>query len=679
MKNTCNLKVRQYTIEDLEELLDRIPYEIWIKDQEGKYKYVNKNCAEKLGVNKEDIIGKNDFEFRPYNIAKNYIDDDKKVLNSKNGILSEDKIMFENEKWYEIYKTVFDNSNNKDMLIGGFGKEIDIYKSFQNGIISNFLAAITDDEFDDGCLELNIINNLKELLSAKAIAVYLYDSDEDKMIYEMQTGKYNDYFSDTYFLNNEEKIIFQDSEYKPLRIGNKYKKYAYPVKFKNYLHGAIVICYDKMPKYIQEDIIKYTCIIICFMLEKRRLTNLLEKEVSERKSIEKILQMVINAGLDAYSLLRLNGYNAEWIEMSKRCAEILGWQYKDVNKVNLLKLVHEEDCEKFKNMIEKNVKECKNFVCRFLCANNEYKYLDLNWSNLKDDLFIVTARDITNETNLKKDKADLEEAVELESLKTEFFANLSHEFKTPLNIILSTVQVLNYLMNKNKKIESNKLKEYISGIKQNAYRLLKLADNMIDITKIDGGYYELHIDNYNIVEIVENIILSVADYMKRNMRNIIFDTTEEEIITACDQEQIERIILNLLSNSLKFTSTNGNIAVNISTSEDCRYVIIRVSNDGVPIDRESAEKIFGRFTQIDNLMTRSNEGSGIGLALVKSLVEIHNGRIYVNTEVNKGTEFCIEIPIRKLRNSHHNNVMERNIISKVQKYKVEFSDIYSDN
>ena len=115
----------------------------------------------------------------------------------------------------------------------------------------------------------------------------------------------------------------------------------------------------------------------------------------------------------------------------------------------------------------------------------------------------------------------------------------------------------------------------------------------------------------------------------------------------------------------------------MSASEDCRNIIIKVSNDGLPIDKNSAKKIFGRFTQIDNLLTRSSEGSGIGLSLVKSLVEIHKGRIYVNTEVSEGTEFCIEIPIRKLMNSPHSNVLDRTINSKVQKYRVEFSDIYS--
>ena len=107
--------------------------------------------------------------------------------------------------------------------------------------------------------------------------------------------------------------------------------------------------------------------------------------------------------------------------------------------------------------------------------------------------------------------------------------------------------------------------------------------------------------------------------------------------------------------------------------------IIRIKNDGPPISEEEAERIFNRFTQSENLLTRSVEGTGIGLALVKSLVELHNGRIYVNTQVNIGTEFCIELPIRKILNQKTNYFPKKNLNSKVERFNIEFSDIYDLN
>ena len=543
MENTHNAKHRDYTIEDLEELLDKIPYELWIKDENGRHKYINKIGAERMGLKKEDIIGKTDFEFRPYNMAKDCAEGDQKVLKNDVGILSEDKIELENgDKWYEVYKVSFENSKKDGKLIGGIGKEISVDKSLKDCMISSFISAINNNEFPGEAIELDIINKLKDRLLAKDIAVYLYDSEKNLMTLDINTCNDKRSFCDTYSFSEQEKIILEDSRYIPVKVGLKNKKYAYPIKFKQHILGALLISYDKIPKYIQEDIIKYTCIVMYIMLDNKQLSKALNKELIEKKSTQKILKMVINTVIDAYALLEVQGYKAEWIDMSKRCTDIFGWVCEEVNKMTLLELLHPDDSERLKRIMSKGVQEYNNFICRILFRNNEYKYVDLNWSNLHDNLYIVTARDITNETNLKKDKENLEEAVEIESLKTEFFANLSHEFKTPLNIILSTVQVLNCIIGNNEKIEANRLKQYINGIKQNSYRLLKLANNMIDITKIDGGYYEVRIDNYNIVEIVEDIVLSVANYMKKNKRNIVFDTTEEEIITACDPEQIERII-----------------------------------------------------------------------------------------------------------------------------------------
>lgn len=239
--------------------------------------------------------------------------------------------------------------------------------------------------------------------------------------------------------------------------------------------------------------------------------------------------------------------------------------------------------------------------------------------------------------------------------------------------------ILSCINNNLESLSLDKLLKYLKGIEQNSYRLLKLANNMIDITKIDGGFYEVEMDNHNIVEVIENIVQSVAEYMKNNKRNITFDTMEEEVITACDPDKIERIILNLLSNSMKFTSVNGKICVDMDITRDCKNVIIKVRNDGPAISPEDSKKIFNRFTQSENLLTRSVEGSGIGLALVKSLVELHNGKIYVNTHINNGTEFCIELPIRKIMNSTMSPVLNKSINSKVQKYTIEFSDIYTLN
>jgi len=273
---------------------------------------------------------------------------------------------------------------------------------------------------------------------------------------------------------------------------------------------------------------------------------------------------------------------------------------------------------------------------------------------------------------LRRAKDIAEEANEAKDM---FLANISHELRTPLNILLGATQVTKYHLENDKVLDRKKIDIKLNTQIQNCYRLIRLVNNLIDITKIDSSNFLLNLSECNIVEVVESIVTSVVEYAELKNIKIIFDTDVEEVILACDLDSIERIILNLLSNAIKFTPKDGNIFVNINTINNS--VQIKVKDSGIGIPEDEKNMIFERFKQVDNLLTRSNEGSGIGLNLVKSLVEMHDGTIRVNSEYKKGSEFIVEIPIRKMNNNQiskngPNNIFN-NVISKID---VEFSDIY---
>ena len=536
---------RNYTIEDLEELLDKIPYEIFIKDTNGIYQYVNLATEKKLGIKKEEIIGKNDYDIRPKTLAHICDESDKSVLENGDKEFVEDKIINDNiETRYEIFKALLNNDKDK-VKIGGIAKFVSEDKSLQISINENSNKIMNNPKIlNSSSVYDGILKDLKSAVKCNEVGLYLYDKNKNAMILNNHFGEDEAYFEESYNITmNIEKNYFYNYECKiEEKLNFNSVKYIYLLKINNNLLGCIHIYYENKPKKINEEFIKYICIILSFI----------------------------------------------------------------------------------------------------------------------------------------KDKKNLKHAVEIESLKSEFFANLSHEFKTPLNIILSTVQlVMNYIEVNNEYPDYNMFNKCLSNIKQNSYRILKIANNLIDMSKIDGNFYSINMGNYNIVEVVENIVQSLAEYMKDNKRNIIFDTMEEEIITACDPDQIERIILNLLSNAMKFTSHGGNIYVDMEVNDRCNKVIIKISNDGEKINFEDRLRIFERFTQSESLLTRRAEGTGIGLTLVKSLVKLHNGEVYVNTEFEEGTQFCIELPIRKMKNFKNNNVREKSIVSKVEKFNIEFSDIYN--
>ena len=536
---------KNYTIEDLEELLDKIPYEIFIKDTNGIYQYVNLATEKKLGIKKEEIIGKNDYDIRPKTLAHICDESDKSVLENGDKEFVEDKIINDNiETRYEIFKALLNNDKDK-VKIGGIAKFVSEDKSLQISINENSNKIMNNPKIlNSSSVYYGILKDLKSAVKCNEVGLYLYDKNKNAMILNNHFGEDEAFFEESYNITMDiEKNYFYNYECKiEEKLNFNSVKYIYLLKINNNLLGCIHIYYENKPKKINEEFIKYICIILSFI----------------------------------------------------------------------------------------------------------------------------------------KDKKNLKHAVEIESLKTEFFANLSHEFKTPLNIILSTVQlVMNYIEVNNEYPDYNMFNKCLSNIKQNSYRILKIANNLIDMSKIDGNFYSINMGNYNIVEVVENIVQSLAEYMKDNKRNIIFDTIEEEIITACDPDQIERIILNLLSNAMKFTSHGGNIYVDMEVNDRCNKVIIKISNDGEKINFEDRLRIFERFTQSESLLTRRAEGTGIGLTLVKSLVKLHNGEVYVNTEFEEGTQFCIELPIRKMKNFKNNNVREKSIVSKVEKFNIEFSDIYN--
>ena len=278
---------------------------------------------------------------------------------------------------------------------------------------------------------------------------------------------------------------------------------------------------------------------------------------------------------------------------------------------------------------------------------------------------IVTGRDVTHRR-------------EIEKMQQGFFANISHELRTPLNLIFGSLQLIKSV-EKEVLEKRNSLNKYIDIIGQNSKRLLKLVDNLIDSTRMKCGYYEYKPKNYDIVSFVENISMSVADFAKQNNIDLIFDTDVEEKIMAFDLEKLERIMLNLLSNSIKYNKAQGQIEVLLNDCNDTFVITVKDTGVGIPSDK--LMYIFERFRQVENRFNKSTEGSGIGLSLVKDLIEIQGGTIEVKSELGVGSEFIIKLPVKIL--SDDSNIdkvyFNNDYHDLVKRMNIEFSDIYIGN
>ena len=277
---------------------------------------------------------------------------------------------------------------------------------------------------------------------------------------------------------------------------------------------------------------------------------------------------------------------------------------------------------------------------------------------------------------IEKQKDQMENIItglgdELKS-QEEFIVNISHELKTPLNVIFSTAQLFEMYCN-NGSLDEKKgsIIKYIDSMKLNSYRLSKLINNIVDSSKIKAGFFELKMSNNNIVEVIEDTVMSVINYADSKWLNIIFDTDIEEEIIACDPEKIERVVLNLISNAIKFSDKGKEIFVNIKIRNE--FLEISVKDSGIGLKVNQLDIIFDRFKQVDESLSRNAEGTGVGLSLVKSIVELHGGCMFVESEFGKGSKFIFTLPIIKVK--QENLILTSKIRNKSENIQVELSDI----
>lgn len=565
MSDTKEKIIRNYTIEDLEELLDKLPYQIWLKNDQKRYIYINKLGAEKLGLSKEQIIGKSDYEFREYDIAEKCNETDTEVLEKKVDIYNEEHSKIDDyEIWHKVYKFIL-NRESKREIIGGVAREISLDKNLQLEFESNLMSYSNIDEekkYNNKKVVHSLLKEIKNIVEYKNISIYLYDKDNEKF---------------KFYLSENEK--------------------------ENKLTSDIHINKDIENKLCSKEIIKN---------KYEEIYNKLEKFKGEKENLE-----------------------IRHIELA--------------NKLFALVVITYDESENYFSKKDSYLNEILSkigYIVKQIENNSEIKCIS-------------------------EKKKELEDVIKLESMKVEFLSNMSHEFRTPINIILAITQLLNM---HNKSLSDEKYKEYLNVLKQNSYRLLRLINNIMDITKVNSDSDQLNLVNCNIVSVLEEIVMSTVLYASEKKRNIIFDTDNEEIILACDEDKIERIMLNLISNAIKFSECDTDIEIKINTKLDLNRVYISIKNYGSNIEFNDREKIFERFHRVDNSLNRKNEGCGIGLFLCRKFIEMHGGEIFLDN-IDNGTQFSFYLPINITEEKIYNPIIQKD--SLIERCNIEFSDIYS--
>ncbi len=235
---------------------------------------------------------------------------------------------------------------------------------------------------------------------------------------------------------------------------------------------------------------------------------------------------------------------------------------------------------------------------------------------------------------------EAEKLHELDEMKTHFFTNISHEFRTPLTLIQGPARQILDLSTDERVAEKANL------IYRSAKKLNRLANQLLDISRIESGKMKLMVYELDLITVIKELVASFLPFAEKKQISLKFASEFEKLSLFFDRDKVEKILNNLLSNAIKFTPQGGSVKVNLKPEgNDNQFIRISVTDNGIGIPKEQLSKIFDRFYQVDNRLSKEYEGTGIGLSLTKELVELHKGKISVESHEGQGSVFTLYLPL----------------------------------
>ena len=227
--------------------------------------------------------------------------------------------------------------------------------------------------------------------------------------------------------------------------------------------------------------------------------------------------------------------------------------------------------------------------------------------------------------------------------KSDFLASMSHEFRTPLNAVIGFSELMATGLGGPL---TDQQKEYVTDIFTSGRHLLSLVNDILDLSKVEAGKMELQLNGFNIERLIEMSIALFKEKAYKQGLQMTFEVAQGLDTMIGDERKIKQVLFNLLGNAVKFIPDGGTIHVKAALADDKDFVKYSVSDTGIGISTEDQNKLFKPFEQIDSRLTRKYKGTGLGLSLCKQLVELHGGRIWVESEAGKGSNFIFVIPMR---------------------------------
>jgi nitrogen-specific signal transduction histidine kinase len=664
--------------------MDNMVETSYIIENNGKLEYISEDFLCLSGFSRKDLISKKILD----------VWDNKLKINIKLETLGEVQEAFLFTKNLEVRFVVITRS--KDDLTGGNKYSI---------------SEIPESRFE--------YNNmyLEEIYKSNISGIAVYSVPD--MILIKANEKYLDYLEEPFnnkYISFGKKIEYINTGWKGSLLEKTFKEVIdtkKTVQIKEYLHKGITyfdsiitpLCTSGEQKYLVINTFDVTTRVLNRLKISEQLNTIKLKNLELIKKEEELYlkNETLNSILDnIYDCLAVIDGNGKYLSLSKTLRDYIysttnkeltyigetldnGSEYYDIYG-NLLSKEDLPVSKVIKGITVKNQivvvkKDDKNFYLNFTAIpiykdKNTIKFCILVCSDVTKTFEYEVQLNIKNKTLLKAEK---EKNLILEqSMKTkdDFLYFITHEFKTPMSVINLAIQAIESIC---KNDLTPRINNYLKVIKQNTNRQLRLVNNLLEVTRINSGYIKIHEDTFDIVYVLNSLVSSVQLYAKQKNIHLTFTSHLNSKNVLLDEEKLERILFNLLSNALKFTPDGKSITVNLSSEVISKeeLLVIEVKDEGIGIPREKQKVVFERFGQVDSSLSSQAEGTGLGLYLVCLLVKTLKGNLKLESKLGKGSTFIIKLPINSsLPKKNFNDSFVSSDSRIIQATEIEFSDIY---
>ena len=605
----------------LHTLMENTPDHIYFKDTQSRFIRINKSLADWFGLSQpEDAVGKTDFDFFADEHARTTRTDEEDIMTSGTPLEGrEEKETWPDgkETWVSTTKAPLRNKDGQTVGTFGISRDITSHKHAEQALreseekwrsfvenVPNFITVI------DLNYTVQFVNHTPPQITVEKVIGQSFlnfvppeHHDDTRRIFQQvrQTGEAASY------------------ELKGGVTGEWYTIHVGPIKNDVRVVGFMTIATNITDRIQTEQ-------------------GLRESEAWIRTLIESAPQVIWVADPDG----QMTFLNRAWYELTNRTPEeSLGSRWTEA--------LHPEDLPTVLAKWERAYKHSEPYhgECRFRVSDGCYKTVDFIATPVHDESgnlinWVGINTDITERVHTRTALQEAKDTAEYAShAKSEFLANMSHELRTPLNAIIGFAEILRDQILGSINDDQEDL---VSNIHTSGHHLLDMINKILDLSKIEAGQMEIQPENFSAIEALEEVNTVIHALSNKKQINTVTKYTQEVRIEA-DKVKFKQILYNLLSNAIKFTPQGGNVTTEFELSQDT--LLVRVIDTGIGIAAEDQAKLFQSFTQLDTSRSREYEGTGLGLALTKRLIELHGGEIWIESEKGKGSTFLFTLPLHQ--------------------------------